>query len=307
VIFGFITLIAALTIAGIAAWFSIVGLMAIFSGAALSVALMAGTLEVGKVITVSWLYRNWQQTGIFLKTYLCVAVVILMFITSLGIFGFLSRAHIEQTASFGDNTLKIEQLNQRIERERSKIDDANRVVAQLDNAVTVLQKNDRISGPNGAVAVRTSQQAERAELNLIIDQADDIILELSDQRMILTQQQLAKEVEVGPLKYIAEFIYGKDHAKDNFDQAVRWVIVILVLVFDPMAVALLIAANQTLSRYGVHLEPNESLAVDENSLNHRSVIKRDLPQSDDIKEFQIDDQLGLFDQLEKSDQSQKKR
>lgn len=256
--FGIITLITALVIAGIAAWFSIAGLIAIFSGAAVAVGIMAAALEVGKVITASWLYRNWNITGFALKSYLCVAVAVLMFITSLGIFGFLSRAHIEQTAAGGDNILRIEQLDQRIAREQNKIDDAQNVITQLDNSVAVLQKNDRISGPNGAVAVRKSQQAERDDLNSIIDNADNTIAELQDQRLTLSQQQLAKEVEVGPLKYIAELIYGKDSASGFFDQAVRWIIIILVAVFDPLAIALLIAANQTLARHGIHLEAQET-------------------------------------------------
>ena len=254
-IFGILTLIIALTIAGVAAWFSIAGLMAIFGGAALGVAVMAATLELGKIISVSWLYRNWHAKGL-LKYYLILAVAVLMFITSLGIFGFLSRAHIEQSLSSTDNTVRIEQLDDRIVREQSKITDTVAVIAQLDNAVTVLQNNDRISGPNGAVALRLSQEPERAKLNAVIDSANNAIDDLKMQRMPLNQAQIAKEVEVGPLKYVAELIYGKERAQENFDQAVRWVIIILVLVFDPLAVALLVAANQTLSRHGIHLEPS---------------------------------------------------
>lgn len=258
VIFGILTLIIALTIAGVAAWFSIAGLMAIFGGAAMGVAVMAATLELGKIISVSWLYRNWHAKG-WLKYYLILAVVVLMFITSLGIFGFLSRAHIEQSLSSTDNTVRIEQLDDRIVREQSKISDTLAVIAQLDNAVTVLQNNDRISGPNGAVALRLSQESERAKLNAVIDSANNAIDDLKMQRMPLNQTQIAKEVEVGPLKYVAELIYGKERAQENFDQAVRWVIIILVLVFDPLAVALLVAANQTLSRHGIHLEPSHPM------------------------------------------------
>lgn len=254
-IFGLLTLLTALLLASMAAWFSIAGLMAIFSGAALSVGAMAGTLEIAKLVTVSWLHRHWGVTNRFLKIYLILAVVVLMFITSLGIFGFLSRAHIEQSLSAGDNVLKISQLDQQISREQSKVQDAVLVITQLDNAVTVLQNNDRISGPNGAVALRLNQEPERASLNSIIQDTNDVIDQLNSQRLILVQQQMQKEVEIGPLKYVAELIYGSERAQENFDQAVRWVIIILVVVFDPLAVALLIAANQTLTRHGVHLEP----------------------------------------------------
>jgi hypothetical protein len=239
----------------VAAWFSIAGLMAIFGGAALGVAVMAATLELGKIISVSWLYRNWHAKGL-LKYYLILAVAVLMFITSLGIFGFLSRAHIEQSLSSTDNTVRIEQLDDRIVREQSKITDTVAVIAQLDNAVTVLQNNDRISGPNGAVALRLSQEPERAKLNAVIDSANNAIDDLKMQRMPLNQAQIAKEVEVGPLKYVAELIYGKERAQENFDQAVRWVIIILVLVFDPLAVALLVAAGAD-----VNLAPTEDGAT----------------------------------------------
>jgi hypothetical protein len=253
--FGIITFITALVIAGVAAWFSIAGLMVIFSSAAIPIAIMAGSLEIGKLVTASWLYRNWDHTKFLLKSYLTLAVFVLMFITSMGIFGYLSKAHIEQKAEAGDNTLRIELLDQQINREQKRINDAELVVSQLDKAVQVLLDNDRIRGNSGAIAVRESQKDERASLNSIIIDAQSTVSGLQDQKLTLSQEQLAKEAEVGPLKYIAELIYGSEEAKDHFDEAVRWIIIILVVVFDPLAVALLIAANQTLRRHGVNLEP----------------------------------------------------
>ena len=256
-IFGIFTLITALAIAGIAAWFSIAGLTVIFSAAAMPVAIMAGSLEIGKLVTASWLYRNWDSTKFLLKSYLTIAVVVLMFITSMGIFGYLSKAHIEQTASAGDNTLKIQLLDQQITREQKRINDAELVVSQLDKSVQVLLDNDRIRGDNGAIAVRESQKEERTSLNTIIDDAQTKVSSLQDTKLLLSQEQLAKEAEVGPLKYIAEWIYGSEEAESHFDEAVRWIIIILVVVFDPLAVALLIAANQTLRKHGVNLEPED--------------------------------------------------
>jgi hypothetical protein len=303
--FGIITLITALIIAIIAAWFSIVGLTAIFSGTVLAIGLMAAVLELGKVIAVSWLYRNWATKGlILLKSYLSLAVVVLMFITSMGIFGFLSRSHIEQTALSGDTTLRVEQLDQRIDREQRKIDDAMNLIAQLDNAVIVLQDNARISGPNGALAVRTSQRDERTELNAIIDQYDKNIVDLREQRVKLQQEQLAKEVEVGPLKYIAELIYGEENARDYFDQAVRWIIIILVVVFDPLAIALLIAANQTLLRHGINLEPSDPRLGSQydTDVNTQSSISSADPQNTSPQADHDDGSLDLS-----TFESQKKR
>ena len=120
-LFGILTLITALAIAGVAAWFSIAGLMAIFSAAAMPIAVMAGTLEVGKLLTASWLYRYWNDTSLMLKSYLCIAVAILMLITSMGIFGYLSKAHLDQAGASGDAFAIVERLDGKIAREENKI------------------------------------------------------------------------------------------------------------------------------------------------------------------------------------------
>ena len=136
--FGILTLIVGLAISGVAAWYSIVGLMAIFAAAKIPIAIMGAVLEVGKLLTASWLYQFWDKTNTLLKSYFTVAVVVLMFITSMGIFGFLSKAHMDQTLTVGDNSLLIERIDRKIEREKVKITDAETVVAQLDKTVQVL-------------------------------------------------------------------------------------------------------------------------------------------------------------------------
>ena len=243
-----ITLLSALSISAIAALYSLLGLAAIFSAAKIPVLLMGGVLEVGKLVTASWLYQNWNKTPLLLKSYLTLAVVVLIFITSMGIFGFLSKAHLDQTIATGDNTVVIERIEQKITREVTIIEDATKVIAQLDEAVQILMNFDRIRGPEGAIAVRQSQKAERAELEAVITEAQNNIDELEGEKLVLSKEQIALEAEVGPLKYIAELIYG-DEAKDHFDEAVRWVILLLIFVFDPLAVLLLIAANQSLREY----------------------------------------------------------
>ena len=254
-----ITLLSALSISSIAALYSLLGLAAIFSAAKIPVLLMGGVLEVGKLVTASWLYQNWKKTPLLLKSYLTLAVVVLIFITSMGIFGFLSKAHLDQTISVGDNTLEIQQIQTRIDREQKRITDADLVISQLDKAVQVLIEYDRVRGDTGAIATREKQKDERAELNTIIDDAQDKISEYNNAKLVLSKEQIELEAEVGPLKYIAEAMYG-DGAKDHFDEAVRWVIFLLIFVFDPLAVLLLIAANQSLRDARLVKVDNENIA-----------------------------------------------
>ena len=243
--FGILTLIVGLAISVVAAWYSIVGLMAIFAAAKIPIAIMGAVLEVGKLLTASWLYQYWDKTNALLKSYFTIAVVVLMFITSMGIFGFLSKAHMDQTLTVGDNSLLIERIDRKIDREKVKITDAETVVSQLDKTVQVLIDYDRIRGESGAIAVRESQNEERATLSNIIDQAYSKIDTLSVEKLELDKEQLELEAEVGPIKYIAAFIYGDELDKTLLERAVRWIIITIIFVFDPLAVLLIVAANMT--------------------------------------------------------------
>ena len=227
--------------------------MAIFSASAIPIAIMAGTLEVGKLVSASWLYRYWNDTKFLMKTYMTTAVVVLMLITSMGIFGYLSKAHLDQAAEGGNNNLQIARITQQITREEKAITDAEVVIGQLDQAVQTLMDYDRIRGDTGAIATRRNQAEERAELKEIIDTATANIASLQDELLPLQEKQLQVELKVGPLKYVAELIYG-EAAESDLDKAVRLFILLLVFVFDPLAVVMVIAANQTLLRYGVNLE-----------------------------------------------------
>lgn len=264
----YLTLITALAIAGVAAWYSIVGLMAIFAGAVIPIAIMGGVLEVGKLVTAAWLHQNWKKTRWWMKTYLTSAVLVLMVITSLGIFGFLSKAHLEHSiATGGTNELQITQLERQLAREQSKIADAERVLDQLDKAVETLISYDRIRGRGGSIAVRESQREERQSLNDQIEDAYESIEVLQAKLTPLQQEKLAIEVEVGPLKYIAELIYGNE-AEDYFDEAVRFVIILLIVTFDPLAVVLLLAATQGFSdrRHSKMFHDDGTMRVDPNNV-----------------------------------------
>lgn len=422
--FGIITLITALTIAGVAAWFSIAGLIAIFSASATSIAVMAGSLEVGKLLTASWLYRYWDETGLLMKSYLTVAVLALMLITSMGIFGYLSKAHLDQAAVSGDAIAIVDRVDGKIQRQRDFIalteeriatinsgtgPDVSQSISQqetirdgawervqgdieynqgqitsirsqlqsdLDGADTQLTADlqagtDKLSALDAIVQsytsqgtttsetssggifsgtqtetidnvargteVRQSQQSERAqiaqdqqklrdradskktelrqianteianlqsnidryraqaqetvnsangeinrlrdsatsdsqdnferveELNAEIDLAYDTISELNAEKFEAEREVRTLEQEVGPIKYVAELVYG-DQSQELLDKSVRLFILLLVFVFDPLAVMLVIAANQTLLRYGINLEstgpnPGENNAI----------------------------------------------
>jgi multisubunit Na+/H+ antiporter MnhG subunit len=238
-----ITLLTALSMATVAAVFAIYGIIAIFAGMPQFALVMGAVIELGKVVGISWLYRNWNEPT-KIKYAMTPLVLIAMLLTSMGIFGLLSKAHLEQTSPVANNEIQIERLDQQITREQSRITDAEQVISQLDQSVQALINFDRIRGPDGAIAVRESQADQRELLRQTIDTAQTELDGLEDQKLELSQQLQAIELEVGPIKYIAELIYND--GQDRTEEAVRWVIIAFIFVFDPMAILLLMAANYTL-------------------------------------------------------------
>ena len=244
-VLALVTLITALGISAVAAFYSIVGLMAIFSASALSIAVMGIVLEIGKLITASWLYQNWKRVPLLLKSYLTIAVVILMFITSMGIFGYLSKAHIDQGSGTSELYVKVERLDNRIASERKVIKRAEIQLSALDSA---LDKYLELGAVSKGLKKREDQEQERNALTNTINNAQSRIDKLLDEKSEYRLQINSFEVEVGPLKYISALVYG-DEALDYIDTAVRAVILILVFVFDPLAVLLIIAANISFAEY----------------------------------------------------------
>ena len=387
--FGIITLITAIAIAGVAAWFSIAGLMIFFGGMPMSVAIMAGTLEVGKLLTASWLYRYWNETGLLLKSYLTTAVVVLMLITSAGIYGYLSKASSDVSNDGAIATAEVERIDGLILREENKIEiirgritdlseggiDVSESIKQQEDIrdgawarvqgdidynqeqintvreqlkVDIAQQDSRLSELDKAVndlrnkgievittdeggifqgaetekidyvaqanQLRASQTDERNEIkdekirlrgqasadikvfqdavdnyrlqaqdsikgadaeinrlrlqsgtqqdnniakvtdfNADIDEIFDDIAVLKDEKFSAEEKVRDIDREIGPIKYVAELLYGSSE-QDIMDKAIRIFILLFVFVFDPLAVMLLIAANQTLLRYGINLE-----------------------------------------------------
>jgi len=269
-IFIAILFLSAFLLSGVAAFYSIVGLISIFPAAEIPIVIMGISLEICKLVAASWCYRNWKNAPVVMKYYFAIAVLVLSFITSMGIFGFLSKAHIEQTTIAGDNSLQIGLLENKIQREIKRIKDADLVISQLDQTVQTLMDFDRVRGPEGAIAVRESQKKERDNLNTIIDKAQDKVSGYQQENLILSKQQIKIEAEVGPIKYIAEFLYGEADKK-LVEKAVRAVIIIIVLVFDPLAIILLIAANREMKIVSVSNKRRKTRSIPKQSIDKSKV------------------------------------
>ena len=242
--FGLVTLLVALCISAVAAYYSIVGLMAIFSASAFSIAVMGVVLEIGKLVTASWLYQNWKTVPKVLKYYLTSAVVVLMFITSMGIFGYLSKSHIDAGSNTSQIQIKIDRLDNYIKSEQKTITRAEKQLQSLDDA---LDRYIELGAVSKGLNKREEQQNERDKLTNMVNKSQTRIDELLDEKSVYDLEIKNFEVEVGPLKYISALIYGDD-ALTFLENAVRWVILILVFVFDPLAVLLVIAANITIKQ-----------------------------------------------------------
>ena len=239
-----IVFLSAISISVIAAGYSIAGLTALFAGAVVPIIAMGSALEVGKLVAASWLYNNWRNKLVpkTIRAYLTFAVIVLVFITSMGIFGFLSKAHLDQVQPSASNEIRVELI-------QTQIDQQNTIISRSQNTLTLLDKTLEkyidMEYVTRGLKEREKQKPERDALTLSINNATDKISELTDKKGVLQLEVQKLEAEVGPIKYIAELIYG-DTAKDHFDEAVRWVIIVLIFVFDPLAVLLLIAANISL-------------------------------------------------------------
>ena len=357
-----LTLLTALSISAVAIYYSIAGLAAIFAAAAVPIMIMGTVLEVGKLVTASWLYQNWKAAGLAIKTYLSIAVVVLMLITSMGIFGFLSKAHVEQSSLGSTQQVKLDNINEKLIRSENKItrwsdeiarlnsgqnvrvdiliDKQNEELAvlyerikeekntlrvqadkdieiqnnrlaqakerkeadiaaaqerfkgsfskkKLDTAIAEAKANElavasaaqriiveiqnklqedltkvdekyssqiedinaTITGLRSEANVKTENIDVRIdELEIFIEKEQDALNQVNEDKIIIVMEQQKLEVEVGPLKYIAEFIYGQEADKNLLEEAVRWVIITIIFVFDPLAVCLLVAANMSFIR-----------------------------------------------------------
>ena len=247
-IFGLFVLGVALTISAVAAYYSIAGLCAIFAAAVVPIIIMGAALELGKITATVWLHKYWKQANIQFKLYLIPAIIVLMLITSMGIFGFLSKAHMDQNITVGDSSAQVQILDEKIKTEQDNIAANKRALTQMDAQVDqMLGRTTDDKGASKAVQVRKSQAKERSSLQKDISQSQKTIAQLQEERAPLAAKARRIEAEVGPIKYIAALIYGDNPNADLLERAVRWVIILLVFVFDPLALILILAAEQTIA------------------------------------------------------------
>jgi hypothetical protein len=241
---AYLTLICGLTISSVAIWYSVAGLVAIFAAATLPIIIMGTVLEISKLVATVWLKWHWGQAPRLIKIYLLAAITVLMFLTSMGIFGFLSRAHLDQSVPTGDVVAKVALIDEKIETERQNIETARKALSQMDSTVDQsIARSNNERGVSRAAQLRRSQQKERAQLQLDISNSQKAISQLNEERAPIAAELRKVEAEVGPIRYIAALIYEDTTDADLLEKAVRWVIIVIVLVFDPLAVILLLASQ----------------------------------------------------------------
>ena len=235
-IFVFRILATAILLSCVAAYYSVAGLTAIFSAATIPVIIMGGSLELGKIVATVWLHNNWKRAGWLFKAYLVPAVAFLMVLTSMGIFGYLSKAHSDQSLVSGDSMARVAIYDEKIRTAKDNIDANRKALKQMDEAVDqVMGRSSDEKGAEKAVGIRRSQQKERVRLQSEIAAEQKTIAALGEEAAPLRAEFRKVESEVGPIKYIAALVYGDNPDANILEKAVRLVIIMIVLVFDPLA------------------------------------------------------------------------
>ncbi|CAB4129742.1 hypothetical protein UFOVP116_100 [uncultured Caudovirales phage] len=248
-ILGYFVLFVAIITSAVSAYYSVSGLATIFSGAFWPIVIMGSTLELGKLTAALWLHKNWVRAELHYKLYLVPALCVLMLLTSMGIFGGLSKAHLEQAAPTGDLVEQIALYDEKIATERENIESAKRALKQMDEQVDqFLGRSEDVNGAARAVRVRKSQASERTTLSNAINEANTEITRLNALRTPLANKLRKVENEIGPIKYVAALIYGTESTDAHIiEKAVRWVIILIVIVFDPLAIVLILAGSRQIA------------------------------------------------------------
>jgi hypothetical protein len=240
----YLLFIVALSLSVVSAYYAVMGLVAIFAAAAIPIAIMGSLLEVSKLTVASWLYRSWKEIPLWMKSYFTVALIVLMLLTSMGIFGFLSKAHLDQAVPTGDVSAKLSLIDEKIKTEKENINANRKELSQLDSQVDqTISRTTEASGAERAITIRRGQQKDRARILNEIGTAQTKIAKLNEERAPIATEVRKVEAEVGPIKYIAALIYEDSADTDVLEKAVRIVIIMIVVVFDPLAVLMLVAAN----------------------------------------------------------------
>lgn len=234
----------ALGLSACAAYYSVMGLVAIFAASPVPILIMGSLLEASKLVVASWLYRSWKEVPKLMKWYFTVAVIVLMMLTSMGIFGYLSKAHLDQAIPSGDVQSKLSLIDEKIKTEKENINASRKELSQLDAQVDqTISRTTEASGAERAISIRRGQQKDRNRILNEIGQAQEKIAKYNEERAPIASEVRKVEAEVGPIKYIAAIIYGDSADSSLLEKAVRIVIMMIVVVFDPLAVLMLVAAN----------------------------------------------------------------
>jgi len=255
---AWLTLLSGLSISAVAVYYSVAGLVSIFAAAAVPIMVMGIALEVSKLIATVWLKINWKQAPRLIKIYLMSAITVLMLITSMGIFGYLSKAHLDQAVPTGDISAKVELIDTKIQTQKDNIASAKAALKQMDAQVNeMLSRSTDNKGTERAVQIRKQQEKERAKLQKDIEIGNANIAKLNEERAPVAKDLRKVEAEVGPIKYIAALLYGDNPDGNLLEKAVRWVIITIVLVFDPLAVILLLASQYSFQWFRERLESSD--------------------------------------------------
>ena len=244
-ILAWLLLLTGLVLSAVAIYYSVIGLAAIFSAAVIPIIVMGSALEIAKLVCASWLKANWERAPHLMKVYMTTAVIVLMLITSMGIFGFLSKAHSDQSLVSGDVTSRIAIYDEKIKTERENIEASRKALKQMDATIDeTIARSKTDQGAVNANAMRQRQAKERTQIQADIAKSQKTIATLNEERAPIAAEIRKVEAEVGPLKYIAAFIYGETN-ETLLEKAVTWVIITIIVVFDPLAIIMLLAAQMT--------------------------------------------------------------
>jgi len=280
---AWLTLASGLSISAVAVWYSVAGLVAIFAAAAVPIIIMGVALEVSKLVATVWLKMNWRIAPKLIRTYLIIAITILMLITSMGIFGFLSKAHLDQAVPTGDVVDQVSLLDEKIKTQRENIDASRKALKQMDEAVDqVMARSTDEKGADKAANLRRSQQRERNQLQNDIAKAQSAIAKLNEERAPIAKDLRKIEAEVGPIKYIAALLYGDNPDQNLLEKAVRWVIIIIVIVFDPLAVILLLASQYSFQWFRKQEDEEPKYEPDDGPLTEEQLDQ--IKEEADVKE-----------------------
>ena len=265
----------AISLSVVSAYYSIAGLTAIFAAAVIPIIVMGGVLEFSKLVVASWLYRSWKSVPFLMRTYFSVALLILMMLTSMGIFGFLSKAHLDQAVPTGDVAAKIAIIDEKIKTEKENINASRAQLKQLDSQVDqTIGRSEDSKGVERSLQIRRGQQKERSGLLAEIGSAQSRLSRLNEERAPIASELRKVEAEVGPIKYIAALLYGDNPDQGILEKAVRIVIIMIVIVFDPLAVLLLMAASMPIKKEAENeiREPNteEETSSEENNFSSQT-------------------------------------